>query len=174
MLLRAKPVNARLFVFALGLSLTACEEPESTCEPPELLVEPIGMELYAVGPVDRSTLYRNGTQIQLIGRTEDEPEFEVGATLSSAVLELIDGAEEALSSGESLGSFESVCLTFIDKPSVQLSLTVGANSLRFGYVWGCPPSGLTELDTALQELMTRLPSCEPTPLVTDCELRSGL
>jgi hypothetical protein len=165
MLLRAKPL---IIGFTLALTQAACDGLDSKCEPVESAVEPIGPELFTVDYMDvpgSVALFRDGDQVQLLEGTS-----EIRATLSAAAIASIEDAKSALGSGEGLGSFDPACLTFIDRPNVQLSLGVIHAALSFRYPWGCPPSGLVEIDTVLRELVVALPTCSPTPLVTDCEL----
>lgn len=170
MLLRAKPL-----IVALPLALTqaACDGIASKCDPVESAVEPIGPELFAVDYMHdpgEVVLHRDGEQVQLLEGPRGQPTREVRATLSGAAIGSIDGAQAALGGGEALGSFDQACLTFIDRPNVQLSIGVANAPLSFRYPWGCPPSALVEVDTVLRELVDSLPACSPTPLVTACEL----
>ena len=179
MLLRAKPLNhltilvIRIIGLTLALTQAACDGMGSKCDPVESSVEPIGPQLFTVDYMQRSgsaALFRDGERVQLLEGAKQQPTLEVRATLSAAAIASIEDAEAALGSGAGLGSFDEECLTFIDKDNVQLSLGVANASLSFRYPWGCPPSGLVEIDTVLRGLVISLPTCSPTPLVNACEI----
>jgi len=168
MLLRAKHL-----IIGLGVALAGIACDRSECDSTKQAVEPIGIELLSVGQVDEAgpfVLFRDDEHVQLLVGAREQPSLEVRAKLRAEAIDVIEEAESALGSGEEIGSFDQACLTFIDRPSVQLSLGVVHASLSFGYSWGCPPSGLAEIDTVLRELLDSLPTCSPTPLVADCEI----
>ena len=164
-------LRAKLLI-ALVLAGTACDD-RSECDPVESSVEPIGAEVFTVDYMHEPgsvALFRDGERVQLLEGAREQPTREVRATLSAVAVDILEAAEAALGSGEGLGGFDQACLTFIDKPNVQLWLGVANASLSFRYPWGCPPSGLAEIDAVLRELVISLPSCNPTPLVTACEV----
>ena len=170
MLLRTKPIVAGL---ALALVGPACDGSE--CDSATPLVSPIGAELFMdeqVGEVGPFVLFRADKQVQLLGGPKQAPTLEVRATLLDEASDTIEQAESALASGEELGSFDPACLGFIDKPRVTLSLGVAHASMSFSYPFGCPPSGLAQVDTMLRELQDSMPTCRPTPLVSECEIIS--
>ncbi len=169
MLLRAKHL-----IVGLALALVGTDCDRSECDSAKTQVEHIGVERFSVDQVDDETgpfvLFRDGEQVQLLEGARGKPSLEVRAKLHTEAIDVINEAESALGGGQGVGSFDQACLTFTDRPSVQLSLGVVHASLSFGYPWGCPPSGLIEVDTVLRELLNSLPTCSPTPLVTDCEI----
>ncbi len=187
MLLRAKPVTWRRalrtvaelsFGLALALTQAACDglESEGECESVAPKFEPIGPELFVVDHVfmpGSTALHRDGERVQFVDLRDGQPVLEVRATLSATVVEAIDEAEHAIRDGDGLGSFDGQCLAAVGQSSSRLSLGVYASELSFRYPWACPPSALAELDAMLSELVNSLPSCSPTPLVTDCEIVDG-